>query len=129
MVRVMKRLVPSLLLASCGGGGSEAPETPSSPPVVVNPPAVDTSLQKPVLTVNQSLASWTESNAHKYRLVYHKEGFSPVPNGYGTRNGTEIFTEYLQLEISLEPGTWILFVEAYDELGNSYFSDTIEITL
>lgn len=113
-------LALTIFLASCGGS---APQTPEAPTFEVS----ETSLQKPILTVNSELASWTESNAHEYRLVYHKEGFPPVANGYGTQNGTEIFTKALSVSLELSSGTWIIFVEAYDELGNSYFSDVRKI--
>jgi len=126
----MRKLFPLIfLLASCGGGGSSSEPSPTviAPPPSP-PPVVDDTLKKPVLTVTQTLASWTESNAHTYRLVYHKEGYKPTPSGYSTINGTERFTESLQTDISLTSGTWVLFVEAYDELGNSLFSDTVLVS-
>lgn len=127
----MKKLIPIIfLLTSCGGGGSSSSEPPPTvvTPPPSSPPVVDTTLKKPVLTVTQTLASWTESNAHEYRLVYHKEGHRPVPNGYGTQNGSQVITDGLQTQIDLTSGTWTLFVEAYDELGNSLFSDIVVVS-
>lgn len=122
-----------VVLSSCGGGSSD--DTSSTGDVIDDP---DTqindnpntgggaaSLSRPTISTSQMedsiVVAWNQSNASHYRVLYW-EG-SEAPQEYVTSD----------LEHTSPPVTagseYTVIVEAYDELGNSLFSEpsTLEV--
>ena len=106
-----------LILAGCGGGsgGSSTDESSSS----LSKPSV--SVQTLFLNGNSSLeVLWDNSNASQYRVIYWRDG---EPAQFFTTSDTEFTSP------NLAPGDYTVIVEAYDEQGNSLFSDPATVAM
>ena len=66
---------------------------------------------------DQFLLEWTDMQADRYRIIYWSE----------TQQTTIHFSNenFFVTPPIAEPGRYTLIVEAYDELGNSYFSEPV----
>jgi len=99
-----------------------SPGAPPSMPEEPLPPLVQDLIQ-PILTAdvvgNNINLSWSESNASEYRVLYRRNGLS-----------FEEFTTNHQLSLgNLQSGNYTIYVEAYDELGNSLFASPARVTV
>lgn len=109
-----------LVLSGCGGGGGSSGEAGSPISDVLD----DGSLAAPRILgsvdAQQLNLFWRDSNADSYRVLYWLEGSTGAPSEYVT-NALGYSTP------SLSPGRYSVIVEAYDELGNSLFSDPLSL--
>lgn len=119
-------LTAALLLSACGGGGGGGGTQPaeSGGPQT---PVVEGALLKPSLTTQFSSGAvsmvWSESNASVYRVLYWLEDGAQL---------SEEMTNATSFDfVPGVEGTYLLMVEAYDENGNSIFSDPriLEVSL
>lgn len=118
-------ILVAISVAACGGGGGGGDATASQPasPSTDNPvtpsqdePSSDDPLEPFALSVsaNAPQVTWTDANAVQYRILVWEENSEPQ----------EYFTSGLELTINqLEPDQYVI-AEAYDEFGNSIFSNS-----
>lgn len=116
-----------LLMVACGSGDYSEPDSTVDTPIVISPPdpAPDpepVSLSIPQLSVESSdqrlTISWSESNAHEYRVIYAQTNSRP----------TIQTTDQLSIQTSpLDNGWYSIYVEALDENGHGLFSSVFEI--
>ena len=151
LVRVNFFLLSVFLITSCGGGGdtssgtdSPAPsptpianftpgmtpdpaptatpssnatpmETPSSNPTPMITPTPNQEIFEVAVQLNSGnlTLNWTDISANSYRVLIWSGDSAPL-----------VFSSIdTDLETAIAPGDYTLIVEAYDELGNSVFSD------
>ena len=109
--QLRRRFLLILFIASitaCGGGGSGDGGNPAVP--VVN-----------VAEENgRIILNWNNTEADQYRTLYWKG--NDAPQEYMTKNTT--YTLPL-----LSQGTYTILVEAYDTLGNSWFSVPVTVVV
>ena len=141
-----------IILSSCGGGSGQSDPVSSDPADSsdprLNPTARPTSLPLPTQTPealptpnadptpspdvisqdnrptvfaeideNQLFIEWTDVQAAGYRILYWS-------NTIETRELFSHQDHFVSLPLSA-PGVYTIIVEAYDNLGNSYFSEPV----
>ncbi len=118
-----------LLLTACGGGGDNSSNSNINSNINDNLNNSDNSsndnlssalvLQKPSISLNYFEDTfrvfWDDSNASQYRVIYW-QGNNP-PQQYLTNQ-----LEFTAPELDTS-GEYTVIIEAYDDLGNSLFSD------
>lgn len=104
-----------IMLAACGSDSAEvsstaSPDTSGGSTGPLSRPAISTTQMEDSIVVY-----WDQSNAAEYRVIYWRG--SDIPSEHVTSD-----LEYVSPPL-VEPGEYIVIVEAYDEQGNSLFSD------
>ncbi len=95
-----------------GGSGPSGSNPPSDGPITQ--PSVQLSFDSGMLNV-----SWNDANAQSYRVLYWINSDPALNESMATGNEHAIS--------ATENGTYTLLVEAYDDLGNSVFSNPQQI--
>lgn len=98
-MRVIALLLPTIILQSCGGGGS------SPSPVIPSPPVIDTSA--PVISLNGSA---------KIEIIEGEDFSDPGASATDDVDGTVAVT--VSGNVGASPGTYVLTYSASDAAGN-----------
>lgn len=78
----------------------------------------DVSINEVMQVADQLQISWSNAGGANYRVLYGLVGARP----------DEVFTQQLSTTVDIaEPGSYQVIVEAYDELGNSQFSEPVVV--
>jgi hypothetical protein len=114
-----------IFLSACGEGEGDDTNTSGNPNNSDPNSNSSTSLSRPTISTSQIEDSivvfWDQSNASHYRVIYWEE--NQIPQEYLTSD-----FEHTSPPLTLS-SEYTIIVEAYDEFGNSLFSEpsTIEV--